>query len=137
MNVTPFLYLYSVLDKLSISLNGSFTTGTVNSEARPALYDVQINHAQSNETKVANLWEFRKLINAVSKADASSKNAWMFVQKTAIDLKIVKSSLMYQIMAETIELIKIEETTNNHGTTLKGLKNAVQSILSVDSRDGK
>ena len=137
MNVTPLLYLYSVLDKLSISLNGSFTTGTVNSEARPALYDVQINHAQSNETKVANRWEFHKLINGVSKADASLKSAWMFVKKTVIDLKIVKSSLMYQIMPETIELINIEETTNNHGTTLKGLKNAVQSILSVESRDGK
>ena len=61
----------------------------------------------------------------------------MFVKKTVIDLKIVKSSLMYQIMPETIELINIEETTNNHGTTLKGLKNAVQSILSIESRDGK
>ena len=61
----------------------------------------------------------------------------MFVKKTLIDFRIVKSSLMYQIMTETIEQINIEETTNNHGTTLKGLKNAVQSILSVESRDGK
>ena len=61
----------------------------------------------------------------------------MVVQKIAIDLKIVKSSLMYQKMVETIELIRIEETTNNQGTTLKGLKNAVQSINSVDPRDGK
>ena len=96
-----------------------------------------MNHAQSNETKVANLWEFRKLIIAVSKEDASSKNAWIFVQKIAIDLKIVKSSLMYQKMVDTIELISIEETTNNHGITLKGLKNAVQSIISIDPRDGK
>ena len=112
--------------------------GTVNSEDRPALYDVQINHAQSKETKVANLWEFHKSINAVSKLDASSKNAWTFVQKTAIDFMIVKASLMYQIIADIIELTKIEKTTNNHGTILKGLKYAVQSILSgAFSREGK
>ena len=50
---------------------------------------------------------------------------------------IVKASLMYQIKAETIELRKIDERTNNHGISLKGLKNAVQSILSVDPRDGR
>jgi hypothetical protein len=44
---------------------------------------------------------------------------------------------MYQKMVDTIELISIEETTNNHGITLKGLKNAVQSIISIDPRDGK
>ena len=55
-----FKYLKSVFDRLSISLNGNFLTGTVNSDARAALYDVQINHAQSKDTKVANLKRRKK-----------------------------------------------------------------------------
>ena len=86
---------------------------------------VQMNHAQRNDIKEASLWEFHKSINAVSKLDASSKNAWTFVQKTPIEFMTVKESLIYQIITETIELIKIEVTTNNHGINLKGLKNAV------------
>ena len=111
--------------------------GTVNSEDSPALYDVQINHAHSKDTKVANLWECIRSINVVSKLEASSKNAWIFVQTIAIDFKTVNAFWTYQNMAEIIELIKTDERTNNQGTSLKGLRNAVQSILSDAPREGK
>ena len=120
-----------------MSVNGNFTIGTVNSEARAALYEVQMNHAHNREIKVANLWENLRLIHLVSKSEASSKKAWIFVQIILIDFLNVKVPRMYQMIADTIELIKIEKTISNHGVHLKGLKNAIQSILSEASREGR
>ena len=125
------------MDKLSMSVNGNFIIGTVNSDANAALYDVQINHAQRKETKVANLWEFHISNNLVSKSEASSKNAWTFLQKMAIVLKIVKLVWLYQNMTEIVELMKTDEIINNHGIGLKGLKNAYQSVLSEPPKEGR
>ena len=120
-----------------MSVNGNFIIGTVNSDANAALYDVQINHAQSKETNVANLWEFHLSNNLVSKSEASSKNAWTFLQNMAIILKIVRLVWLYQNMAEIVELMKTDEIINIHGTGLKGLKNAYQSILSEPPKEGR
>ena len=118
-------------------MNGNFTIGTVNSEERPALYDVQTNHAQSKDTKVANLWECKRSINDVSKFEASSKNAWTLVQKMATDFQKVKAFWIYQNKADMAEQRNMDETISNQGHHLKGLRKAVQSILSVAPREGK
>ena len=73
----------------------------------------------------------------MSKLEASSKNAWTFSQKIAKDLKIVRAFWIYQKIAEIIELIKTDKITKNQGHHLKGLRKAVQSILSDDPREGK